>query len=107
MNGSGQRALSGARDGLSPCRMAPDMSIKLDKDAEKRLIESIKRFFAETLEEEVGDLRASLVLDFCLKEIGPSIYNQAVADAQAILQERVADLDGSCFQPEHAYWDKK
>ena len=107
MNGSGLRSLSGARDGPAPCRMTPGMSIKLDKDAEKRLIESIKRFFAETLEEEVGDLRASLVLDFCMKEIGPSIYNQAVADAQAILQERVADLDGSCFEPEHAYWDKK
>jgi len=83
------------------------MSIKLDKDTEKRLIESIKRFFAETQEEEVGDLRASLVLDFCLKEIGPSIYNKAIADAQAVLQERVADLDGSCFEPENAYWDKK
>jgi len=83
------------------------MSIKLEKDAEKRMTESIKRFFAETLEEEIGDLRASLVLDFCLKEIGPSIYNQAVAEAQAVLQEKVADLDGSCYEPEHAYWDKK
>jgi uncharacterized protein (DUF2164 family) len=83
------------------------MSIKLEKEAEKRLIESIKRFFAETLEEEIGDLRASLVLDFCLKEIGPSIYNRAVADAQAFMQEKVADLDGSCYEPEHAYWEEK
>jgi uncharacterized protein (DUF2164 family) len=83
------------------------MSIKLEKEAEKRLIESIKRFFAGTLEEEIGDLRASLVLDFCLKEIGPSIYNRAVADAQAFMQEKVADLDGSCYEPEHAYWEEK
>ncbi len=30
------------------------MAIKLSKEAEERLITSIKRFFAETMEEEIG-----------------------------------------------------
>ena len=82
------------------------MAITLSKDARQELIASVKRFFAEELEDEIGDLRASLVLDFVVQEIGPSVYNQAIADAQAHMQERVADLDGSCYEPEFTYWKK-
>ncbi len=84
------------------------MAIKLSKEAEKRLIASIKRYCAENMEmeEEVGDLKAALLLDFCVKEIGPTIYNQAIADAQTHMQDRVADLDSSCCQLEFGYWRK-
>jgi len=47
------------------------MAIKLDKDVEQRLIGSIQRYCAEHLDEEVGDLKARLLLDFCLRESGP------------------------------------
>jgi uncharacterized protein (DUF2164 family) len=84
------------------------MAITLPAETEKRLHASIKRFFAEKLEDDIGDLKARLVLDYCLREIGPTVYNQAVADAQAWLQVKVADLDGSRFEPEFSYWrDRK
>jgi uncharacterized protein (DUF2164 family) len=44
------------------------------------------------------------MLEFILKEIGPSIYNGAIADAQTFFRDRVADLDGACTAPEFAYW---
>lgn len=50
--------------------------------------------------EEIGDLKAGLFFDFILTELGPTIYNQAIADAQAFLEERVADLGGACAQTE-------
>ena len=68
------------------------MPIKLQKDTEKYLLVSIKRFVAENMDAEIGDLKASLVLEFCVREIGPSIYNQAIADAQVFMKEKVADL---------------
>ena len=80
------------------------MAITLPPETEKRLHASIKRFFEEKLDDEIGDLKARLVLDYCLREIGPTVYNQAVADAQAWFQGKVADLDGSCFEPEQGYW---
>jgi len=80
------------------------MAIKLSKETRQALIASVKRFFAEDMEDEIGDLKASLVLDFCVQEIGPSIYNQAIADAQAHMQEKVTDLDETCFEPEFTYW---
>jgi len=71
----------------------------LEKNAEKYLVDSIKRFFAEELDEDIGDLKAMSVLDFCIREIGPSIYNQAIADAQAYIQEKAADLGGERTSP--------
>ena len=82
------------------------MSIKLQKDAEQYLCGSIKRFFAEAMDTDIGDLKAKLVLEFCIKEIGPSIYNQAIADAQTYFQERAADLGGSRYEAEFDYWKK-
>ena len=68
------------------------MDIKLSPDTEKRLHGAIQRFVAEEYGESLGELGAGTFLTFCLKELGPAIYNQAVADAQACLQERVTEL---------------
>ena len=83
------------------------MPIKLPPETVKQLHASIKRFFAEELEQDIGDLKAGTVLDYVIKEIGPSIYNGAIADAQAYFQERVTDLDGVCYEPALGYWRAK
>ncbi len=82
------------------------MDIKLSPDTEKRLHGSIQRFVSEEYGESIGELGAGTFLTFCLREIGPAVYNQAVADAQACLQERVTDLENICFAEETSYWDK-
>lgn len=82
------------------------MPITLSPDATRQLLASIKQFTAEHLEEEVGDLKASLFLEFCLAEVGAVVYNQAIADAQRYFQGRVNDLDGVCYQPEFTYWNR-
>ena len=46
------------------------------------------------------------MLDYILEDIGPSIYNQAILDGQAFMNEKVNDLDGSCYFPEFTYWKK-
>jgi uncharacterized protein (DUF2164 family) len=83
-----------------------DMAIELTKEVNARMVASIKRYFLESMEEEMGDLKASLLLDFCLKEIAPTVYNQAVADAQSYMQDKVGDLEDSCYQPEFTYWKR-
>jgi uncharacterized protein (DUF2164 family) len=80
------------------------MDIRLAPDTAQRLHESIRRFVAEEYGVSLGDLGAGVFLDFCLKELAPAVYNQAVADAQAHLQDRVADLENVCFAEEGGYW---
>ena len=82
------------------------MSITLSPDHAKQLQASIKRYVAENLDEEIGDLKAALFLEFCVAEIGAVVYNQAIMDAQAYFQERANDLEGVCHMPEFAYWTK-
>lgn len=83
------------------------MPIALPPDTSKQLLTSIKRFAAEHLDEGIGDLKAALLLEFCLTEVGAVVYNQAIADAQRYFHERSADLDGVCHQPEFTYWAKR
>ncbi|WP_243382447.1 DUF2164 domain-containing protein [Geothrix alkalitolerans] len=82
------------------------MDIKLTPDTEKRLRGPIQRFVSEEYGVSLGDLGADTFLRFCLVELGPAIYNQAVADAQACVQERVSELSDICFADESDYWDK-
>jgi len=82
------------------------VTIELSKDVRERLIASVKQYFTEELDQDIGDLKSSLLLDFILKEIGPIIYNGAIADAQARMQEMVSELDGSCYKPEFTYWNR-
>jgi len=76
------------------------MTIELEKSVRANIISLIKQHFQEELDQDIGDLKATLLLDFILKQIGPSIYNSAVHDVQARMQEFVSELDGTCFEPE-------
>ncbi len=82
------------------------MEITLAKDVEKKLTASIKRYASENLETDFGELQASLFLQFCLEEIGPAVYNQAISDAQTYMQEKALDIENSCFAPDSTYWAK-
>jgi len=82
------------------------MPIKLEKETEKYLLGSIKRFFSENMDDEIGDLKAMRILDFCMREIGPSIYNQAITDAQSYFQAKASDLSGSRYEAEFEFWKK-
>ena len=95
----------GGLGNVSSVELLP-MAVALSDDSRKQALSSLKRFWSENLETEVSDLQAIALLDFVLKEIAPCVYNSAVADAQAYLRDRVADLEGSVYEPEFTYWPK-
>jgi uncharacterized protein (DUF2164 family) len=80
------------------------VAIKLSHDTTAQLLASIKRYVADNLDQDIGDLKAAMLLDFCLREIGASVYNQAIADAQKYFESRVVDLEGVCHEKEFTYW---
>lgn len=82
------------------------MSIEIPKEARKEAIASIERYFQENMEEKIGNIAAAGLLGFFLEEIGPLVYNQAVADVQERLQARVAELDIEIHEDEFQYWRK-
>jgi len=82
------------------------VAIELNKDARREAIASIERYFRENMDEPIGNIAAGGLLGFFLEEIGPAIYNQAVADVQERLQARVMELDIEVHEEEFQYWRK-
>ncbi len=82
------------------------MTIEISKEARKEAIASIERYFRENMEEKIGNIAAAGLLGYFLEELGPLVYNQAVADVQERLQARVAELDFEIHEEEFAYWRK-
>jgi uncharacterized protein (DUF2164 family) len=58
------------------------------------------------MEERIGNIAAGALLNFFVEEIGPAIYNQAVAEVQERLQTRIAELDIEVHEDEFQYWRK-
>ena len=82
------------------------MSIELSKEARADAVASIQQYFERNMLEPIGELPAGLLLNFFLEEIGPAVYNKAIADAQARLAVRVADLSGELYEDEFQYWPR-
>ena len=82
--------------------------IELPKDAQKQAVASIERYCREHLgdviEQPLGNVAAAGLLDFFLREIGPSVYNQGVAHAQARLVMRAGEIDIEVHEAEFDFW---
>ena len=73
----------------------------------EQLIQSLKKYFANELDHDLGDLRSRLLLDYIFKEIAPIAYNQGVRDAETYFRSKLEDLSATCFEPGLTYWTKK
>lgn len=82
------------------------MSIELSKEVRAEAVASLQRYFEENLPEPIGELPAGLLLNYFLEEIGPVIYNKAIADAQVRMTQRTADLSGELYEAEFGYWQR-
>jgi uncharacterized protein (DUF2164 family) len=80
------------------------MTIEIPREARKEAVASIERYFRENMEEPIGNIAAGALLGYFLEEIGPLVYNQAVADVQERLQMRVSELDIDHHEDAFQYW---
>lgn len=83
------------------------MGVEIPKQARADAVASIERYFQEQLEQRIGNIAASALLGFFLEEVGPLVYNQAVADVQKRLLQRVEELDIELHQDAFAYWPRQ
>ena len=86
------------------------MTIELPSATRQTAIASIQRYFQQNMDEPIGNITAGALLGFFLEEIGPLVYNRAVADVQQRLQARIQEVDLEVYEDEFPYWrrfDKK
>ena len=78
----------------------PDMRVRLTDERRARTLRSVKKFWEETLDQELSDFTAARILDFFVKELGPPVYNQGVRDAAGYLQQKLSDIEGDVYERE-------
>jgi uncharacterized protein (DUF2164 family) len=78
------------------------MRIELSEDRRERIVASLEAFFVSELDLELSDFQAGLILDFCVREVGAPVYNQAIQDARRFIQDKLADLEGEFYEPEES-----
>ena len=83
------------------------MGVEIPKQARADAVASIERYFQEQLDQRIGNIAASALLGFFLEEVVPLVYNQAVADVQERLLQRVEELDIELHQDAFAYWPRQ
>ncbi|WP_027624648.1 DUF2164 domain-containing protein [Clostridium lundense] len=66
--------------------------IKLTKEKRAEMISSIKNYFYNEREEEIGELASSLILDFIIEQLAPEFYNQGVYDSYTYMSDRIEDV---------------
>ncbi len=76
------------------------MTIKFS-DAERELIvQKVKLYFSEELEQEIGQFDAEFLLNFFAEEIGGYFYNRGLYDARAVLEEKLENIDDAIYSIE-------
>jgi len=72
--------------------MRNENTLTVTKEQRDEMIAAIKHYFSKEREEEIGDLRAGLMLDFILEELAPEFYNQGVFDSYTYMKDTIEDL---------------
>jgi uncharacterized protein (DUF2164 family) len=76
------------------------LRINLSDERKTAFLNLLTDFYAENFDEELSEFRAERLLNFFVKQLGPPIYNQAIADARAFMFEKLEDLDVEFYEPE-------
>jgi uncharacterized protein (DUF2164 family) len=76
------------------------MRITLSDDRRARMLRSIRQHFEDEFDEPISDFRAEALLDFFVRELGPTVYNQGVHDAARYMQDKLTDIEGEVYERE-------
>ena len=72
--------------------MSKDKLIKLSKEEEEVLLDSLREYISAEFDLDIGNLPAKFLFDFMVDLIGPKIYNQAIDDAEPWLYDRFVGI---------------
>lgn len=74
--------------------MGKKTGIRIEDGKREAIIRSIKGFFLDERDEDLGDLASSLILDFIIDELAPEFYNQGIEDSYKYMNDMLEDLLG-------------
>ena len=76
------------------------LKTKWTSDQKKTMIEQIQVYYEQERGESIGSIAAEQIVDAMITIIGPFVYNLAIADARAVLSERMLSLEDELYSLE-------
>ncbi len=76
------------------------MQITFNKQEKELLVQKLKQYFDNELDQEIGQFDAEFLLDFFGKELGMYYYNRGLGDAQDIFKNRVDSITDAIYELE-------
>jgi uncharacterized protein (DUF2164 family) len=73
------------------------LPLKLPREHKLQIISSIQHYFDTELSSEIGQLASENFLDFMLKELSPYLYNQALADARKVIEQKMISIEEELY----------
>ena len=70
------------------------MRIQLSEERRRGLLRELQAHFLDHHGEEIGELKAGMLLEFFVERLAPPIYNEAIYDARKFIQEKLEELEG-------------
>lgn len=74
--------------------------IKFDQREKDILVQKVKNYFQEELDQEIGGFDAEFLIDFFAKEVGSYFYNRGIYDAQSMLATKMEEISESLYELE-------
>ncbi|WP_428241438.1 DUF2164 domain-containing protein [Gynuella sp.] len=74
--------------------------IEFSNEEKAIIVNKIKLYFRDELEQDIGQFEAEFLLDFFSEEIGAFFYNRGLYDAQAILEQRLESINEAIYELE-------
>ncbi|MHA6308748.1 MULTISPECIES: DUF2164 domain-containing protein [Hafnia] len=66
--------------------------ITFSRDQTAHMVDKLQKYLQRELDVEIGDFDAEFLLDFFAKELGAHFYNQGMADALRVVEEKTESL---------------
>lgn len=74
--------------------------IKLPKEEKDAIVNRVQNYFEEERSETIGALAAEQLIDFMIQELGPYMYNKAIADTRQVITEKIAQIEDELYSLE-------
>ncbi len=75
-------------------------TITFAKQEKEVIVKRIRQYFAEELQQEIGQFDAEFLLQFFADEFGAYFYNRGLLDAMAILAKKTDDITDAIHELE-------
>lgn len=74
--------------------------IRFTTEEKEQVVQKVKLYFREELDQDIGQFDAEFLLDFFAEEVGAYFYNRGLYDAQALFQKKVDELGDAVLELE-------